>query len=300
MILDHALKANENFKPEKAYELHIKAFEENPHLAKLIIPPDHPHYNYKYKLVEEKKIINCPLCKKEGKPYWAYNMITNHNFIEAFFPIRMWYYCLDCHHIFAHNYPTQIIEILKNNIYPSYLQPKITWLEKLSEIVSRIKKYGAGKHWFNIGFGAGEMLLLIKEYGFEVEGIDINSKYVDNFKYGINVYCNNFEEDDFINTYDVIIMEEVLEHFIDPKKAIKKASDMLVPNGILWISTPNFESAYSKIAKHNDPLRRVCEHINYFSYTSLSKLLVQYGFEIEDYQVSKIYHSCMEVIARKK
>lgn len=303
----NAHKANEEGNPEKAYELHIKAFEENPHLAKLVLEPNHPHYNYEYKLIDEVKIINCPLCLHKGKPHWAYNMIVNENFREAFSPIRIWYYCKKCHHLFAHNYPKQLTKLLKDNIDPRYLQPLLyvqnNRLQILGQIVSGIKEHNIPKYpWLDVGFGTGEMLLIIKEHGFEAVGVDIRVEYVNNFKQydnEINVYCKDFENDDISGKYGVIMLGDVLEHFIDPHKVIKKVSDILVKNGILWISTPNFESTFSKFVKHKDPMHGVCEHINYFSYTSLSKLLVQYGFKIEDYQVSGIYNGCMEVIARK-
>jgi hypothetical protein len=44
---------------------------------------------------------------------------------------------------------------------------------------------------------------------------------------------------------------------------------------------------------------RVIEHINYFSYDSLSKLLESKGFEILDYRISRRYNDSMEIIARK-
>ena len=49
--------------------------------------------------------------------------------------------------------------------------------------------------------------------------------------------------------YDVIVMGDVLEHVIEPVKVLKKVKQMLKKDGILWISTPNYNSAYARMEK---------------------------------------------------
>jgi len=67
----------------------------------------------------------------------------------------------------------------------------------------------------------------------------------------------------------------------------------------LYISTPNFESAFARTAGDQDWMRKVCEHINWFSRKSLYATLKRTGFEPMHYAVSRHYNGCMEVIARK-
>ena len=76
---------------------------------------------------------------------------------------------------------------------------------------------------------------------------------------------------------------------------LEKGHSMLNKEGVIWISTPNFESAFSYIMKDKDPMWRVCEHLNYFSYASLKNTLEKIGFAIVDY--SQHYNGCMEVTA---
>jgi len=99
--------------------------------------------------------------------------------------------------------------------------------------------------------------------------------------------------------WDVIIMGDVLEHVSDPVQAINKAADMMGNEGALWISTPNFESAFSYAAGHNDVMRRQQYHVNYFSRDSLYSLFAKVGLAPVDYQISQHYNGSMEVIAVK-
>ena len=61
----------------------------------------------------------------------------------------------------------------------------------------------------------------------------------------------------------MVIMGDVLEHVSDPVRAVEKAHELLEDDGALWISTPNFESAFSLVADHDDPMRRQQYHLNY-------------------------------------
>jgi 2-polyprenyl-3-methyl-5-hydroxy-6-metoxy-1,4-benzoquinol methylase len=106
----------------------------------------------------------------------------------------------------------------------------------------------------------------------------------------------DFETDDL---FDIIILGDVLEHIPNPSKMLEKAYNLLDKEGVIWISTPNFESAFSYIMKDKDPMWRVCEHLNYFSYISLKKTLEKTGFKTVDYKISQHYNGCMEITAIK-
>jgi 2-polyprenyl-3-methyl-5-hydroxy-6-metoxy-1,4-benzoquinol methylase len=80
-------------------------------------------------------------------------------------------------------------------------------------------------------------------------------------------------------------------------RAIRKCADLLMPGGLLWISTPNFESAYARLARDTDPIWRVVEHMHYFSDRSLHKVHNAHGLRPRDYRLSRHYNGSMEVIA---
>ncbi len=148
---------------------------------------------------------------------------------------------------------------------------------------------------------AGELLAVAREYGFEITGLEIRPAHAERVAktLDMDIICENFTTHHTENRYDVICMGDVLEHIGDPVSAIGKVRTLLNDKGLFWISTPNFESSFSVIMKDKDSMKRVCEHLNYFSFKSLKKTLGQQGFEVIDYNVSAHYSGSMEVTAIK-
>ncbi|MFN3403258.1 MAG: class I SAM-dependent methyltransferase [Cytophagaceae bacterium] len=98
-----------------------------------------------------------------------------------------------------------------------------------------------------IGAGGGNTIFYIKEKAIakEVHGIDIialpdtfqNNPLIDKF------YINNIENESFDlqeSYFDCIICGDVLEHLVDPWKAVQKIQRWLKPGGTLIVSIPNF------------------------------------------------------------
>lgn len=91
-----------------------------------------------------------------------------------------------------------------------------------------------GRKLLDVGFGTTVLMKEWEDRGWIVDGIDVcPNEYI----------TGNFENYDFwknTNTrYDLIWMGDVLQCFQDPVKAIYKAYNLLNPNGILFIVTPN-------------------------------------------------------------
>jgi len=201
--------------------------------------------------------------------------------------------------MFARSFPDRLF--LHNN-GPRTANPE--FFAYYSEILSTIRRngYASGLTLFEVGVGACECLLAAREIGYEVFGIDVIGRHVEDAKskYGLNAETADFIEFDSDRLWDVIIMGDVLEHVSDPGQALKKAGEMLSDDGALWISTPSFESAFSIIAGHDDAMRRQQFHLNYFSRESLYMLLEQNHLIPVDYHISSHYNGSMEVVAIKE
>ncbi|MBL7197629.1 MAG: class I SAM-dependent methyltransferase [Candidatus Omnitrophica bacterium] len=67
---------------------------------------------------------------------------------------------------------------------------------------------------------------------------------------GAKVMNVNFELEDLPfdnNSFDIVIMTEILEHLRDPEKLIKKAKDILKSDGLIVISLPNECTLYHRL-----------------------------------------------------
>ena len=94
-------------------------------------------------------------------------------------------------------------------------------------------------------------------------------------------------------------MGDVIEHVTDPEEALRNAYKLLSGDGVLWLSTPNFESSFSRMQKFNDAMWLEPYHITYFCRDSLEALAAKCGFVIREYKVSNRYRGSMELILTK-
>ncbi len=292
---------NRQHQPVEAMEHHRRAFELDPHLARGVNDTDHPCYDYVYSFVEQTNITACPMCGEEGKPHSCYNAITKRDFTPGFDPIRMWMYCDACHHIFAANYPTNLGEVLRGHSHCSHLSARHEVFPALGRILSNIRRRAPGNSLLEIGVGGGEMAAVAKEFLFDVTGVDIRPAYAECVSRMLDmpIHAGDFLDFEANDTFDVICMGDVLEHTTEPVRMLRKAVSLLSPDGVLWISTPNFESAFSRVTGDQSVLWRACEHLNYFCYRSLKAMLESMGVVVEYYAISRHCLGTMELTAIK-
>jgi SAM-dependent methyltransferase len=293
---------NRQHQPEEALKHHRQAFELDPHLARGVNDTDHPCYDYVYDFVEQTNITKCPMCGEEGRRHSVYNAITKPDFTPGFDPIRLWMYCDSCHHIFASNYPSDLGQVLRNHSHGSHLSPRQEWFPALGRVLSNIRKRSPGNKLLEIGVGGGEMAAVAKEFLFDVTGVDIRPAYAEAVSKMLDmpIHAVDFLDFDTNDTYDVICMGDVLEHSKEPMRMVERAVSLLSPSGVLWISTPNFESAFSRVRKDQSVLWRACEHLNYFCYRSLKAVLESRGTTVVDYAISRHCLGTMEITAVKQ
>ena len=87
------------------------------------------------------------------------------------------------------------------------------------------------------------------------------------------------------NTYNLINLSNVLEHVLDPIDLLNKFKLLLSQESLLRISVPNDYSDFQQflLDKNYTSNTWLCppEHLHYFTFESLSKLLESVGYEIE-------------------
>lgn len=285
-----------------SFHNHQKAFELSPALLSKITPRDFKHHSYLYQKPEQVETSHCPLCHQKGREYSCYNTATYLDFAPGFDPIRLWMICDSCHHIFASHRPRDLEKILRVTEMGTLEEPDIGACPGLGQILKRLMAASGAKDFFEVGVGVGEMIAVAMEYGLDSSGIEIRPQYAQMVQnmFSIPIHTGDFLSFESEKKFDIIGMGDVLEHFVDPLLALRKSAQLLKDSGVLWISTPNFESAYCKLLADRDPMWRVCEHLHFFSFQSLKKALKLCELEAIRYDVSPKYRGSMEVTIRKK
>lgn len=133
----------------------------------------------------------------------------------------------------------------------------------------------------DIGCGKGFFLYYLKEYGYKnYYGIDADQSSINHTKKYITQYCEHRLAEDFLlgkqNAYDLIVMNEVLEH-IEKEKIIpllKTIKTALNPEGKLICYVPNMENPFTTYTRYHD-----FTHTIGFTQNSLRMVLKYAGLE---------------------
>lgn len=102
-----------------------------------------------------------------------------------------------------------------------------------------IKNFRNKGKLLDLGCGAGEFLHIAQQMGFDSYGCDFDPIIIKQCENkGLNVRLGGLESYND-ETFDVITMNQVIEHVVDPQQTIKECFKKLNNNGCLWIGTPN-------------------------------------------------------------
>ncbi|HBE16936.1 MAG TPA: hypothetical protein DEG17_11825 [Cyanobacteria bacterium UBA11149] len=133
-----------------------------------------------------------------------------------------------------------------------------------------------------VGTGAGFFLKAAQRAGWDVAGIEVSDAGVDFAKtqLHLDVRQQAAEEISFAdNTFDVVVMFDVIEHLLDPQITILSLRRVLRDKGILIIATPNFK-ALSRLALGRDwAVLSPKEHLYYFTQKTLTNFLSKNRFD---------------------
>jgi 2-polyprenyl-3-methyl-5-hydroxy-6-metoxy-1,4-benzoquinol methylase len=138
----------------------------------------------------------------------------------------------------------------------------------------------------DIGCAAGYFVNYLKEREWQSSGIDISKDCVEFAKKsGLDVSQGDYLKINFNKKFDLITLWSTIEHLHRPDLVLKKASADLIKDGMLYISTCrvdglNFMNLFGKDWRfYNFP-----EHMYFFSYNTLRKLLIKSGFAIVSFK----------------
>lgn len=139
----------------------------------------------------------------------------------------------------------------------------------------------------DVGSGPGFFLKHGKERGWETFGIEPSLQAVaHSTALGLDVMHEFLtpETAKALGLFDVIYLNQVLEHIPDPAGLLQLIKQMLTPGGLICLVVPNdyspFQLALTNACGFEPWWVAAPHHINYFDFESLNRLVVKTGFEI--------------------
>jgi len=161
------------------------------------------------------------------------------------------------------------------------LQEHLAWqLDYGSDItansLSKLKPPQSQPSVLEIGCGDGNLLSTLQATGWHGVGIEPDpvARSVASER-GLEVHDGTAEE--LPNAvegeqFDLVVMQHVLEHCLDPLKALRRARSCLKPNAVIVIETPNNAAIGARMAGSAWPWLDAPRHLNYFTAESLRKM----------------------------
>jgi 2-polyprenyl-3-methyl-5-hydroxy-6-metoxy-1,4-benzoquinol methylase len=117
----------------------------------------------------------------------------------------------------------------------------------------------------DVGFGRAKFLYFLMKLGALPYGIELDEKSIEFAKaLGIhNVFHGTITELTDKTKYDLIILNDLIEHPLNPMALLKKSSELLDRKGLLLILTPNGDTA--NYEEFPTLFRVDLEHMQYFT-----------------------------------
>ena len=142
----------------------------------------------------------------------------------------------------------------------------------------------SGARACDLGCGGGDLLTRLSRLGHEVVGVepDPAAREVVRGK-GHRVLAGTAEElpeEIRGERYDLVVLSHVLEHCLDPGRAVANATGLLADRGVLAIETPNNDARGLGRAGVLWPWLDVPRHLNFFTSRSLAAICEGAGLSV--------------------
>ena len=136
--------------------------------------------------------------------------------------------------------------------------------------------------FLDIGCGSGASLIEAENLGANAFGLEADPNVEKISKeLNLNIFQGNLEESPFKDIkFDLIVLNQVIEHIPEPDILLKKLIPKLTNNGVIIISFPNVNSFWRFLFKERWINWHVPYHMHHFKGKNFGRLLKKCGFQI--------------------
>lgn len=152
--------------------------------------------------------------------------------------------------------------------------------------VALIERYVKPGRLLDLGCGPGTFSVAARARGWTTLGLDINAASVAHCRErGLEVLAGAFPHPDLAGrTFDVVAMNDFLEHLTDPAGALRTVRQLLAPGGLVFISTPDIGSTMARITRNRWLHLKPNEHLVYFDRRTIRDILERTGYRVKHVQ----------------
>ena len=189
--------------------------------------------------------------------------------------------CQSCKFVFCEPIPTSV-ELEKhyeNYGRNDYLSPLT--VKRYHEILDTFEPYRKTNKLIDVGCGIGYFLEEAKKRGWEVYGTEYTEEAIEICSNkGISMQKGVLTPSNYhLESFDIITSFEVIEHINNPREELNNFYKLLRKGGLVYVTTPNFNSILRYRLKSEYNVICYPEHLSYYTPKTLNKVFIQSGFK---------------------
>lgn len=247
-----------------------------------------------YGVIKGTSLHHCPVCQDRRIEKWHVSRdVTRARWDGAgTYPMLAADKCSVCGMVFLNPQPDFAVSDEyyaavyggKNNSEHGYYRDEFkervanSRLEQLESLVEK------GAKLLDVGAGRGHFVHMAIKRGWIAWALEASSEgchYARNTFELTNVLEGTLPHSDLGSDFDVVTMWDVIEHMVDPVRALQEANGILKPGGLLLVRTGNI-SSWAFDRDRDNWWAWFCDHRHYFSAKTLSMALEKAGFYVEN------------------
>lgn len=194
--------------------------------------------------------------------------------------------CASCGFVFVARIPTEAeLEACyrgkyeENELGYEWLSPVTS--KRFNEWLDFMEPFRKQNRILDVGCGAGHFLSHAVARGWEAHGTEYPSNAVERCRNkGIAMRQGGLDPSAYeAGSFDVVTSLGVIEHVTDPRQDLENMVKLLRPGGLLYITTPNFNSVSRHLLRARWNVIMYPEHLSYFTPRTLAAALRALGLE---------------------
>jgi SAM-dependent methyltransferase len=165
--------------------------------------------------------------------------------------------------------------------YPVEDQISSITVARLGELVRSFEPYRRLGTLLDVGAGSGHLLDAAACAGWSTHAVEYGPRQHERLTaLGHDLHAPLLEGRDLHDgSFDVVVLQEVIEHMRDPVHELREVARVLRPGGLLYVTCPNFGSLSRRLLGPRWRVVEYPEHLNYFTPSTLRSLTARCGFD---------------------